>query len=130
VVDATGNVYVTDAGNYCIRKITPAGVVTTVAGSVQGYADGTGPVARFDRLTGPAIDATGNIYVGDIGNNRIRKISPGGVVSSVAGGAPLGYADGPIATALFRNPCAVAVDPAGNLYVSDGDNNVIRKIGY
>ncbi|HEY4290001.1 MAG TPA: hypothetical protein VGN00_23030 [Puia sp.] len=130
VVDASGNVYVTDARNYLIRKITPGGSVSTLAGSTQGYAEGTGAAARFENLTGPCIDAAGNIYAGDIGNNRIRKITPGGMVSSVAGGAPLGYADGPVATALFANPYATAVDAVGNIYVADVDNNVIRKIGY
>jgi uncharacterized repeat protein (TIGR01451 family) len=130
VVDASGNVYVTDAKNFLIRKITPGGSVSTLAGSTEGYADGTGAVVRFESLSGPCIDAAGNIYAGDIGNNRIRKITPGGVVSSVAGGAPLGYADGPVATALFANPYAAAIDAAGNIYVADVDNNVIRKIGY
>jgi uncharacterized repeat protein (TIGR01451 family) len=130
VIDASGNVYVTDIGNHLIRKITPAGLVSTLTGSLEGYADGIGSAARFENLSGPAIDAAGNIYVADIGNNRIRKITPAGVVSSVAGGAPLGYADGPIATARFDYPFAVAVDAAGNIYVADIDNNRIRKIGY
>ncbi|MHA4810825.1 hypothetical protein ACX0G9_22145 [Flavitalea flava] len=130
VVDAAGNVFVSDWGNFLIRKITPAGVVSTFAGSVEGFADGTGSAAKFEHLSGPAIDAAGNIYVADIGNNRIRKITPEGVVSTVAGGAPLGYLDGPVATAQFANPYAVAVDAAGNIYVSDMDNNLIRKIGY
>jgi uncharacterized repeat protein (TIGR01451 family) len=130
VVDASGNVYVTDAGNFVIRKISPAGVVTTLAGSVEGYADGAGSAAKFEHLSGPAIDAAGNIYIGDLGNNRIRKITPAGVVSTVAGSSSLGYADGPVATAQFANPFAVTVDAAGTLYVSDVDNNRIRRIGY
>ena len=129
-IDASGNVYVTDAGNYLIRKITPAGLVSTLAGSVEGYADGTGSAAKFEHVSGPALDAAGNIYVGDVGSNRIRKITPAGVVSTVAGGPPQGYVDGPVATARFANPYAVAVDAAGNIYVSDMDNNRIRKIGY
>jgi len=104
--------------------------VSTLAGSTEGYAEGTGSVARFENLTGPCIDAEGNIYTADIGNNRIRKITPAGVVSSVAGGAPMGYLDGPVATAQFANPYATGIDAAGNIYVSDYDNNVIRKIGY
>ena len=130
VVDASGNVYVTDAQNYLIRKITSGGSVSTLAGSTQGYADGTGAVARFESLSGPCIDAAGNIYVADIGSDRIRKITPGGIVSTVAGGPTMGYADGPVATALFQFPYAIAVDAAGNLYVADVENNVIRKIGY
>jgi len=130
VVDAAGNVFVTDARNRLIRKITPAGSVSTLAGSTEGYAEGTGAAARFENLSGPCIDAAGNIYAADIGNNRIRKITPAGVVSTVAGGAPMGYNDGPVATALFGYPYAIAVDATGNIYVADVDNNVIRKIGY
>jgi len=130
VVDAAGNVYVTDAGNFVIRKITPAGLVSTLAGSVEGFADGPGSVAKFEHPSGPAIDAAGNIYVGDIGNNRVRMITPAGVVTTVAGGSSLGYADGPVATAQFANPYAVTVDAAGNIYVADVDNNRIRRIGY
>jgi uncharacterized repeat protein (TIGR01451 family) len=129
-VDAAGNVYITDAGNHLIRKITPAGSVSTLAGGTEGYAEGTGAAARFENLSGPCIDAAGNIYAADIGNNRIRKITPAGVVSTVAGGAPMGYNDGPVATALFGYPYAIAVDATGNIYVADVDNNVIRKIGY
>ena len=130
VVDASGNVYVTDSRNYVVRKITPGGTVTTLAGSTEGYADGAGATAQFETLSGPCIDAAGNIYAGDIGTNRIRKITPAGVVSTVAGGAPHGYTDGPVATALFANPYAAAIDVLGNIYVADVDNNVIRKIGY
>ena len=130
VVDAAGNVFVTDARNRRIRKITPAGSVSTLAGSTEGYAEGTGADARFENLSGPCIDAAGNIYAADIGNNRIRKITPAGVVSTVAGGAPMGYTDGPVATALFGYPYAIAVDAVGNIFVADVDNNVIRKIGY
>lgn len=130
VTDAAGNVFVSDAGNHIIRKITPAGITSTMTGSVEGYADGAGSAARFQNLTGPAIDASANIYIADIGNNRIRRITPAGVVNTVAGGSPLGYADGPVATALFANPYSVAVDAAGNIYISDMDNNRIRKIGF
>jgi uncharacterized repeat protein (TIGR01451 family) len=130
VIDGNGNIYVSDAGNRLIRKITPAGVVSTLAGSVEGYADGAGTAARFENLTGPAIDASGNIYIGDIGNNRIRKITPAGLVSTVAGSVSQGTLDGPVETAQFANPYAIAVDAAGNLYVSDESNSRIRKIGY
>ena len=130
VVDAAGNVYVTDPGNHALRKITPAGVVTTIAGGVQGFANGTGPAAQFNNLCGPAIDAAGNIFIADIGTNSVRKITPAGVVTTVAGSQTHDHVDGPVGTASFSNPFAVAVDAAGNIYVSDKDNNAIRKIGF
>jgi sugar lactone lactonase YvrE len=129
-VDAAGNVYVTDRANWLVRKITAAGVVSTLAGSVEGFADGTGAAAKFEGPTAPCVDAAGNIYIADIGNNRIRQITPAGLVSSIAGGATLGYADGPVATARFQNITSIAVDAAGNLYVADEDNNLIRKVSH
>lgn len=127
-VDASGNVYVTDAGNYVVRKITPAGVVSTFAGSVDGFSDGAGAAAKFHTPVSPVIDAAGNIYLSDVGNNRIRKITPAGVVSSVTVGTEIGNTDGPIAIALFNNPLGIAIDAKGNIYISDTNNQRIRKI--
>jgi uncharacterized repeat protein (TIGR01451 family) len=131
-VDATGNVYVTEAGNHLVRKITPAGVVSTFAGSGEGFADGTGAAAKLYKPISPAIDAAGNIYLADAGNNRIRKIIPSaggtGVVSTLTVDPACGNTDGPIATALICNPLGVAIDAAGNLYFSDTNNERIRKI--
>jgi len=126
-VDNTGNVYVADYSNNRIRKITPAGVVTTFAGSTQGNADGIGTAAQFYRPSGVAVDTAGNVYVADYGNNRIRKITPAGVVTTLAGSTQ-GNADGIGTAAQFSNPAGVAVDTAGNVYVSDMDNNRIKKI--
>ncbi|MCG2792972.1 MAG: T9SS type A sorting domain-containing protein [Weeksellaceae bacterium] len=126
-VDTSGNVYVADTFNHKIRKITSAGVVTTVAGSTQGYADGTGTAAQFKSPYGVAVDASGNVYVADYGNNRIRKITVTGVVTTVAG-STAGYADGSDALAQFSNPYDVTIDALGNIYVADTSNHKIRKI--
>lgn len=128
VIDNAGNLFISDSINHAIRKITSAGVVTTLAGGTEGYADGVGTAAKFENLTGPAIDAAGNIYIGDIGNNSIRKITPAGVVSTFIQSISLGAVDGPITTALIANPYAVTIDPAGNIYFSGSER--IRKIGY
>ncbi len=126
-VDAAGNVYAADSSNRRICKVSPAGVVTTLAGSTKGYADGTGAAAKFDDPAGVAVDASGNVYVADWGNNRIRKVSPVGVVTTLAG-STRGYSDGTGASAKFSNPTGVAVDEAGNVYVADWGNNRIRKV--
>ncbi len=128
-VDAQGNVYVADQGNNRIRKITPAGVVTTLAGNgTAGFADGTGTNAKFNVPTRLAVDAAGNIYVADEGNNRIRKVTSTGVVTTLAGIGASGYADGAGANAKFYAPDGIAVDAQGYVYVSDQGNNRIRKV--
>ncbi|SHG10741.1 NHL repeat-containing protein [Pedobacter caeni] len=133
--DLSGNMYVADKINCSIRKITPDGTVTTIAGKggkeefeFAGLVDGTGANARFRAPTGIRSDASGNLYVVDQGNNCIRKITSEGVVTTLAGGAGNGFADGPGATAKFNNPQDIAVDVANNLYVTDYGNNRIRKI--
>lgn len=122
--DTAGNVYVADELNSTIRKITPSGVVTTLAGTAgqTGSTDGTGTVALFNRPTGVTADLAGNIYVADHDNSTIRKITPAGVVTTLAGTAgQVGSADGTGTAAQFHNPVGLAVDPAGNVYVADGD---------
>jgi len=126
-VDVSGNVYVADRNNHLIRKTTPAGVVTTFAGSSQGYADGAGTIAQFNYPTGVAVDASGNVYVVDMFNHKIRKISPAGVVSTLAGSTG-GYANGTGTVAKFYYPTGIAVDVSGNMYVADYYNHKIRKI--
>ncbi len=130
-VDSAGNIFVADSGNNTIRKITPAGVVTTFAGSAfeSGSADGAGAEARFNFPSGIATDSAGNVYVADSRNNTIRKITPAGVVSTLAGSAGMsGSVEGTGADARFDFPSGLAVDGAGDIYVADTSNNRIRKI--
>src|SRR5438094_153574 len=129
-VDGAGNVYVTDFSN-TIRKITPAGVVTTLAGTpgVHGSADGAGSAAQFWQPWGIAVDSAGIVYVADQANSTIRKITPAGVVTTIAGAAGMfGSADGSGSAARFNAPDGIAVDSSGNLYVADSGNHEIRKI--
>jgi len=129
-VDASGNVYVSDLGNNAIRKITPAGVVTTLAGGKgAGYTDATGASAKFNNPQGLAVDASGNVFVADRTNNVIRKITPAGVVTTLAGNRVAGYADATSFYAQFKSPMGVAVDNQGVVYVADLGNNAIRRIG-
>jgi sugar lactone lactonase YvrE len=127
-VDSAGNVFVADSGNNRIRKITPLGVVTTFAGSSQGSADGTGTNASFNSPFGITIDSSGNLYIADTNNNRIRKITSEGVVTTLAGSGGGYLADGTGAGASFYNPYGVAVDSSGNVYVADTLNFRLRKI--
>lgn len=128
-VDVTGNLYVSDLFNHKIRKITPAGVVSTLAGSTRGHADGSGSEVKFNNPMGIAIDATGNMYVADHTNNRIRKVSTTGEVTTLAGHPESGFGDidGIGAAARFNSPMGVATDAAGNVYVADS-NQKIRRI--
>ncbi|WP_426670803.1 NHL repeat-containing protein [Mucilaginibacter sp. McL0603] len=128
-VDASDNLYVADNGNNLIRKITPDGTVSTLAGSGQaGSANGQGTSASFNSPFGIAVDASGNVYVADSGNNLIRKISPAGAVTTFAGSGTKGAGNATGALASFNTPSGVAVDAAGNVYVADENNNLIRKI--
>jgi len=132
-VDGAGNVYV-GGDAHTIRKVTPEGVVTTLAGlaGTPGSADGTGSVARFNLPGAPAVDSVGNVYVADGGNSTIRKLTPTGadwVVTTIAGlaGTP-GSANGTNRAARFNFPGGLAIDSTGNLYVADTDNQTVRRV--
>jgi sugar lactone lactonase YvrE len=128
-VDVKGNLYVSDTYNNLIRKIDPNGMVTTIAGKIRkGSANGKGAAASFFHPAGIAVDKTGNIYVADAGNNLIRKISPDGLVTTFAGCGSRGSTNGDAKAASFCRPMGVAVDAAGNVYVADYQNNLVRKI--
>jgi len=128
VVDAKGNLYVADTDNHRIRKITPEGVVSTLAGGTRGFSDGTGTEAWFNSPSGVAVDNSGNVYVADSVNNRVRKITPDGVVSTLAGNGTRGFRDGVGTEAWFHSPHGLAVDSSNNVYVADTGNHRIRKI--
>jgi len=128
-IDKAGNLYVADCYNNMIRKISPGGIVSTVAGNVKkGSKDGKGKTASFSHPDGLAVDRSGNVYVADVGNNKIRKITPDGTVSTVAGTGKRGADDGLAKAASFYRPFGIAIGKDGSLYVADYQNNVVRKI--
>uniref|UniRef100_UPI00404B8A90 hypothetical protein n=1 Tax=Cephaloticoccus sp. TaxID=1985742 RepID=UPI00404B8A90 len=129
--NAQGDLYVSDLGSHLIRKVTAAGAVSTLAGQagVSGSADGSGTAALFFKPAGLAIDSTGNVYVADMGNSTLRKISAGGVVSTLAGLPTIdGLMDGAGSNAWFAEPEGLTLDSAGNIYVADTANAVLRKV--
>jgi hypothetical protein len=130
--DSAGNLYVADANNNAVRKLTLMGnnwVVTTMAGGTYGSMDGTGTNATFSLPQGVAVDGAGNVFVADTGNNDIREITSAGAVTTIAGSkGSAGSANGTGYTARFNLPTGVAVDNTGNVYVADYDNDLIRQI--
>jgi sugar lactone lactonase YvrE len=126
-LDAVGNLYVTQAA--AIRKVTPAGVVTTIAGNdngVTGNTDGPAASATFNGLSGIALDNQGNLYVADSGNHAIRKITPDGMVSTWAGSGALGYTN--FSSIGYATINGLTIDTDGNLYLADSYNNAVRRI--
>jgi sugar lactone lactonase YvrE len=130
VVDVHGNIFVGEFGQSVIRKISPLGVVSTLAGKsgVTAFADGVGTNAKFNNPSGITIDASGTIFVADYHNCRIRKISQQGNVETLAGEGTAGYADGNGNVARFNYPVGVIVDSFGTVFVGDKDNHCIRSI--
>ena len=129
--DGAGNIYVADSGNDLIRKISPAGAVTTVAGLVgnPGSADATGGLARFNQPAGVAVNSAGIVFVADTGNSTIRRITPAKAVTTLAGTAGrFGGVDGAANVASFARPLGLAADALGNVYVADSQGQKIRKV--
>lgn len=138
-LDAKGNLYFADIGNYEVRKVNTSGIITTVAGNAQaGFTGDGGPAvsAELNLPIGVAVDAAGNLYIADaysgtppVGNQRVRRVDVNGIIKTVAGdGAESSFSNGVPATSTSVNPYGIALDPAGNLYVADNWNNLILKI--
>lgn len=127
-LDGDGNLYVGDVANHRIRKISPDGTVSNLAGKKKGFMDGSGSEARFNHPYGVAVDAAKNVYVADSYNHRIRKITADGAVSTLAGNGNDGYVDGPVHESEFYVPIGIVMDSDENIYVGDEGNSSIRKI--
>ena len=132
--DAAGNLYIADVNDMRIRKVTPQGIISTVAGSGLGGYGGDGGLATKAHLYAPsdvAVDAAGNLYIADKSNHRIRRVGPDGIIRTVAGTGSPGYwgDDGPATAAGLRSPSGVALGSRGELYVADTDNERVRRIG-
>jgi sugar lactone lactonase YvrE/pimeloyl-ACP methyl ester carboxylesterase len=132
-VDASGNVYVADAFNNRIRKVSPAGIITTIAGTENHHYNGDGIPATSATLSSPhavAVDSLGNVYIADTGHRRIRKIGPTGIITTIAGNGEIGDSGdgGPAVSARFDYPSGVAVDAVGNVYISDSYKGRVRRI--
>lgn len=131
-VDLAGNVFIADQGNNCIRKINKLGIITTVAGdTANGFAGDHGPAtaAKLSNPSSVAVDVSGNLFITDQNNNRIRKVDTFGIITTVAGGGTGGLGDGGAATtASLSIPSGIAVDASGNLFIIDQGNNRVRKV--
>lgn len=129
-LDASGNLFIVDSFNRRIRKVSPDGIISTVAGGGSGGDGGPATLASLNQPSGVAVDSSGNLYIADAGSNRIRKVSSSGIISTVAGNGSAGFSgDGGLATAAtLSGPAGVAVDSSGNLFIADFYNSRIRKV--
>ncbi len=132
-LDAAGNLYIVDKGNHRIRKVSPVGTISAFAGNGMLGSSGDGGPATAATMNDPqsiAVDATGNVYIADTGNNRIRRIAPNGIITTVAGTGVGGFAGngGPATQAQLDYPASVALDASGNLYIADANNACVRKV--
>ena len=132
-VDSSGNLYIAESSNHRIRKVDTSGIITTIAGTGAGGFSGDGGMATEASLNGPsavAVDSSGNLYIADYNNHRVRKVDTSGIITTIAGTGASGFSgDGGLATAaMLNNPSAVAVDSSGNLYIADPGNRRIRKV--
>lgn len=134
VVDSAGNLFIADANNFVVRKVSASGIITTVAGNgTYGYSGDGGPAtsASFGYLNGDVtVDSSGNLYIADPHNNRIRMVDTSGTIATVAGNGTAGYEGdgGPATSSSLYSPHGVAVDTTGNLFIADSGNNCIRKV--
>jgi sugar lactone lactonase YvrE len=131
-IDASGNLYIADQGNEVIRKVDASGTITTFAGSSGGYSGDGGPAtdAQLNNPAGVAVDASGNVYIADEFNARIRKVNAAGIITTIAGNGTLGFSgdSGPATLAELYEPAGVSIDATGNMYIADMINNRIRKV--
>ena len=133
-LDGRGNLYIADRGNHRVRRVGPDGVITTFAGTGRQGFEADGDAARFQKLnlpSGVALDAQGNVYIADRGNHRVRRVGLDGVIRTVAGTGTGGFSGdaGPATQARLNSPAGIAVDAKGNLYIADGGNHRVRRVG-
>jgi sugar lactone lactonase YvrE len=129
-VDASGNIYIADSGNNLIRKVSPTGSISTVAGGGTGGDGGPATAARLSNPQYVAIDTSGNLFIAETSGNRVRRVSPAGTISTFAGGVVQGFSGdgGPATSALLNGPSSLALDTTGNLYIADAGNSRVRKV--